>query len=205
MPISPPYDPAANASGSSDPLGTLGGSERLAEVLLPGLTARMWRARHLTFAVVAADVADAVVRKSGDQEDLRLRARLAFERLYVSSLVRCEENDPGTYSGISRRVPGRRVARTALHAGDEPLTRQNFIKGQAVNGPSGVMSRLTRNLQLIDDDVQVAGRGLDLKTAWARSIAAQIDTDGYVNGDHPRFTRRFTRNAAIAGRTPSRK
>src|SRR6516225_5000401 len=99
MPISPPYDPAADASGSSDPLGTLGGSERLAEVLLPGLTARMWRARLLTLAVVAADGADAVVRKSGDQEDLRLRARLGFERLHVSSLVRCEENDPGTYSG----------------------------------------------------------------------------------------------------------
>jgi hypothetical protein len=44
----PPYDPAADASGSSDPLGTLAVSERLAEMLLPGLTARMWRARLLT-------------------------------------------------------------------------------------------------------------------------------------------------------------
>jgi hypothetical protein len=183
MPTSPPYDPAADASGSSDPLGTLAGGERLAEVLLPGLTARIWRARLLTFVVVAADVADAVVRKRDDQEDLRLKARLAFERLYVSSLVRCEEHDPGTYSGVSRRVPGRRVARTALHAGDEPLTGQSFIKGQAVNGPSGVMSRLARNLQLTEDDGQVASRGLDLKTAWAQSIAAQIDTDGYANGD----------------------
>ncbi len=182
MPTSPPYDPSADASGSSDPLGTLAGSERLAEVLLPGLTARMWRARLLTFAVVAADLADSVVRKSGDQEDLRLKARLGFERLYVSALVRCEENDPRSYSGATRRVPGRRVARRVLHAGDEPLTRQNFIKGQAVNGPSGVMSRLARNLHLLDTDGRVAGRGHDLRSAWARSAAAEIDANPHEDG-----------------------
>ncbi|HUY36465.1 MAG TPA: hypothetical protein VMV69_27255 [Pirellulales bacterium] len=172
MPSSPPYDPVADASGSSDPLGTMGGSERLAEVLLPGLTARMWRARLLTFAVVAADIADEVVRRSSDQEDLRLKAKLAFERLFVSGLVRREADVPERYSGSSRRLPGQRIARQVLRFTDEPLTRQNFIKGQAVNGQSGVMSRLARHLELLGDDGQVAGRGFDLRSEWARSAAA---------------------------------
>ena len=167
MPIATVYDPAADAAGSADPLGTLSGSERLAEVILPGLTARMWRARLLTFTVIAAEVADCVVRRRDDQEDLRLSARLAFERLFVSSLVRAENNDPARYSGVARRVPGSRTARRALLVDDEPLSRRTFIKGQAVNGPSGVMARLARHLTLISEDGQVANRGQDLRSVWA--------------------------------------
>ena len=173
MPFASCYDPSADAAGSADPLGTLGGSERLAEVILPGLTARMWRARLLTFSVVVADIADTVVRRGGDQEDRRLAARLAFERLFVSALVRCEESDPDRYGGVSRRVPGSRTARRALHAGDEPLTRRSFIRGQAVNGPSGVMARLARDLGLLDEAGRVAGRGHDLRAAWGRGESGE--------------------------------
>ena len=183
LPISTPYDPAADAMGSADPLGTLGGSERLAEVILPGLTARMWRARLLTFAVVSADIADRVVRQQGDQEDLRLRARLAFERMFVASLVRCEEDEPDMYSGVSRRIPGRRTARRALHSDDEPLTRQNFIKGQAVNGPSGIMARLARALGLLGDEGQIASQGHDLRSCWARRAAADEEMEPDIGGE----------------------
>jgi len=75
-----------------------------------GLTARMWRARLLTFSVVAADIADRIVRQQSDHEDLRLTARLAFERLFVSALVRAEREDPEHYSGVARHVPGSRTA-----------------------------------------------------------------------------------------------
>jgi hypothetical protein len=169
MPFPSCYDPVADAAGSADPLGTLGGSERLAEVILPGLTARMWRARLLTFTVVAADIADAVVRDGDEQEDIRLPARLAFERLFVSALVRREEAEPDRYAGASRRVPGTRTARRALRAADEPLTRRSFIKGQAVNGPSGVMARLARQIGLLDGDGGIIARGHDLRAAWARA------------------------------------
>ena len=186
LPISPPYDPVADAAGSADPLGTLGGSERLADVILPGLTARMWRARLLTFAVVSADIADAVVRKRADQEELRLPARLALERMFVASLVRCEEKDPSKYSGVSRRVPGSLTARRAFRTDDEPLTRQNFIKGQAVNGPSGVMARLARNLNLLNDAGQIANQGHDLRSCWARQAAADEETGADVGSDFDR-------------------
>ena len=177
LPISTPYDPAADAAGSADPVGTLSGSERLAEILLPGLTARMWRARLLTFAVICADIAERVVRRRDDQEELRLPARLAFERMFVASLVRCEESDPGKYAGISRRIAGSRTARRALHANDEPLTKQNFIKGQVVNGPAGVVARLARALELLNEEGEVAGQGHDLRSCWARRATADEVTD----------------------------
>lgn len=48
LPNPTPYDPAEDPPGSIDPLGTLHLSERLADLLLPGFTARMYRARFLT-------------------------------------------------------------------------------------------------------------------------------------------------------------
>ncbi len=51
-------DPAEDPPGSIDPLGTLGPAERIAKVRVPGFTARMWRPRLLTFAAVAALVAE---------------------------------------------------------------------------------------------------------------------------------------------------
>jgi hypothetical protein len=183
LPFSTPYDPAADAEGSADPLGTQAGSERLASVILPGLTARMWRARLLTFSVVAADIADRIVRQQSDHEDLRLTARLAFERLFVSALVRAEREDPEHYSGVARHVPGSRTARRALDYDDGRLTKQNFIKGQVINGPSGVMARLARDLDMIDEDGQVSSKGHDLRSVWARKAISDDDADDEAGSD----------------------
>ena len=43
LPMATPLDPAEEPPGSIDPLGTLAHAERLADALLPGFTARMWR------------------------------------------------------------------------------------------------------------------------------------------------------------------
>jgi len=58
LPQATPLDPAEDPPGSVDPLGTLGPAERIAEVLFPGFTARMWRPRLLTFTAMAALVAE---------------------------------------------------------------------------------------------------------------------------------------------------
>jgi hypothetical protein len=58
LPQSTPHDPAEDPPGSIDPLGTVTGAEQLAEVLFPGVTARMWRVRLLTFAACVAATAD---------------------------------------------------------------------------------------------------------------------------------------------------
>ena len=71
---------------------------------------------------------------------VRLRPVLAFERLLVSAIVRRAERD-AEYADAPRNLPGSEFAKTAFLAG-EPLIRANFLKGQAVNGPFGVMARL---------------------------------------------------------------
>jgi hypothetical protein len=146
---------------------------------LPAFTARMWRVRFLTFAAVAAAVADRTVVLMGGREDLRLEARLAFERLFVSAVVRLSNRDPANYGRAAPRLPGRDLAGRALLAG-EPLTRGNFLKGHAVNGPFGVIARLARKLELIDDDGQVGRNATALLIAWTEDeqIPGVLDEDG---------------------------
>lgn len=166
LPIPTPLDTAEEPPGSLDPLGTLAYAERLSDALLEGFTARMWRCRLLTFATVAAVVADRTVTLMGGREDLRLEARLAFERLFVSAIVQMAERDPENYAVAPRSLPGRNRARKALQEA-EPLSTSNFLKGQAVNGPFGVIARLARQMGLVDDEGRMGRNAVGLVMAWA--------------------------------------
>lgn len=166
LPIPTPLDTAEEPPGSLDPLGTLAHAERLSDALLEGFTARMWRCRLLTFATVAAVVADRTVTLMGGREDLRLEARLAFERLFVSAVVQMAERDPKNYATATRSLPGRNRARKALQE-EEPLSTSNFLKGQAVNGPFGVIARLARQMGLVDDEGRMGRNAIGLVMAWA--------------------------------------
>jgi len=179
LPLKTPLDPAEDPPGSLDPLGTLIHAERLAEILLPGFTVRMWRGRLLTLATVAAEIADRTVALMGGREDVRLDARLAFERLSVSAVVRLTEHEPVEYARASVGLPGRTLAKKALLSG-EPVTRVNFLKGQAVNGPFGVIARLARQLGLIDDDGRRGPNAVALIMAWAddEGLPGVLDEDG---------------------------
>lgn len=182
FPFSTPYDPTEDPPGSIDPLGTLSYSERLADILLPGFTARMWRPRLLTFAAASALIADRAVRLAG-KEEIRTEARLAFERLFVTSVMLLEKTDPVGFPTARRRLPGSRLARSAL-AKSEPLTPANFLKGQSVNGPYGVVARLGRNLELIDEDGDLGRNGHDLLAAWSdeQALTGVLDDDHSSNG-----------------------
>lgn len=148
LPVSTPLDPAEDPPGSLDPLGTLLPAERLAEILLPGFTVRMWRGRLLTIATVAAAV------------------------------VRIADRDP-QFTNAPRGLPGRDLAKTALLSG-EPLTSANFLKGQAVNGPFGVIARLARQLELIDDEGHMGRNAVTLLIAWSddEKLSGVLDEDG---------------------------
>jgi hypothetical protein len=180
LPLPTPPDVSGDAPGSIDPLGTLAHAERLADQLLPGLTARMWRARLLTVATVTSAVAERALRHLGGREDARLDARLAFERLAVSAVVRLALKYPDAYGPARRGLPGSDLARAALASGDEPLTRHNFLKGQAVNGPYGVMARLALHLGLVDEDGRLGRNGPALLLAWAedQQLPGVLDDEG---------------------------
>jgi|GEM_PF-992120 len=176
LPIPTPYDPAEDPPGSIDPLGTVATAEQLADVLLPGLTARMWRVRHLTFAALAALVGERAAAMEGGSEDMRLEARLGLERLFVSAVAWKDIKDEN-WRRAARRLPGIGLARRAIHAGHQPLGKQNFLKGQAINGPFGVVQRLARNLDIIDDDNRLSRNGEELLLAWS----AEQDLGGILD------------------------
>jgi hypothetical protein len=121
---------------------------------------------------------------------------LAFERLYVAALVR-EIDDAKALV----RVPGTDRARRALRA-KEPLTRTNFLKGQAVNGPTGVMARLARHVGIAEDD-RPGPRAVDLLCAWSEDekLPGVIEDGGR---DGARLMTQFADSAAdvVAGRWP---
>jgi len=180
LPVPTTYDPSEDPPGSIDPLGTLGGAERIAEVLFPGLTARMWRPRLLTFAAMASVVAERLPPQAqGVQENAWQAARLGFERLFVSAVVRQQLSQPAERGRATRRLPGSSLARRALRAGDEPLGRSNFLKGQAVNGPYGVLARLARHLNIVDEDDRLGRSGEELLLAWAvdEGLPGLLDED----------------------------
>jgi len=179
LPMATPFDPSEDPPGSIDPLGTLALAERLADNVLPGFTARMWRARLLTFTTLSGAMSDRVVRLMDGREDVRLEARLAFERLFVSALVRTYQGKDDSEVAARRRLPGSDLARTAL-AANEPLTRNNFLRGQAVNGPFGVMARLARNLGLVEPDGNQGRNAPQLLLAWSeeRELPGILDDNG---------------------------
>lgn len=176
LPIPTPYDPAEDPPGSIDPMGTVTTAEQLAEVLLPGMTARMWRARHLTFVALAALVGERGAAMDGGSEEMRLEARLGLERLFVSA-VAWKDSKEEDWHRAARRLPGISLARRALHAGHQPLGKQNFLKGQAINGAFGVVQRLARNMDIIDDDNRLSRNGEELLLAWS----AHQDLDGILD------------------------
>jgi len=180
LPLAMPPYATEDPPGSIDPLGTLSHAERLADLLLPGLTARMWQARLLTVATVTAAVAERALRHLGGREDARLDARLAFERLAVSGVVPLALKFPDAYGPARRGLPGSALARAALASGDEPLTRHNFLKGQAVNGPYGVMVRVALHLGLVDEDGRLGRNGPALLLAWAedQQLPGVLDDEG---------------------------
>lgn len=163
------YDSSEDPAGSVDPLGTLPLAERLADVLLPGLTARMWRPRLLTYVALASLIAE---RVDGRDEggDVWLEARLAFERIFVSALARQLESKEGdnNWDEATALLPGKRLAQRAVKNHDTPLGRHNFLKGQAANGPFGVMARLARELDIVrKEDDRLGKNGWTLLAKWA--------------------------------------
>lgn len=174
-----PLDPAEDPPGSIDPLGTLGPAERIAEVLFPGFTARMWRPRLLTFVAVAALVAERAKIKLSSPKDDSMAARLSFERLFVSAVVRQHVRDPDNWQNATQRLPGSLLARRALLSGDTLLGRTNFLKGQAVNGPYGVVARLARHLGVIDEDDLLGRNGEKLLLMWSadKKLPGLLDED----------------------------
>ncbi|MCS6972650.1 MAG: hypothetical protein NZL89_06450 [Leptospiraceae bacterium] len=166
LPLTSILDNAEDPPESIDPLGTSVIAEKLAEILFPGMTLRMWRIRLLTYTALAALIAERAAEKVGD-DSRKQELRLAFERIYVSALVR-NRLKGGLPAQATQRLPGSLRAQQAFEEEDLPLSKNNFLVGQAVNGPFGVMARLAQAVEIIGKEDELLHRGEDLLAAWAQ-------------------------------------
>src|SRR5262245_43953344 len=116
-------DPETTGEGALDPLGFAAAGDRLANWILPGLTARMSRPRFLTAISVASTIADEfedAIAVDGVTPDY-----LVFEWLFVEGFARDSRGRE------VRGVPGIDKARRVVSEGTR-MCAQNYLKTPSV-------------------------------------------------------------------------
>lgn len=152
------FDPAVAGEGSLDPMGLAAISDRLADVLVPGLRARMQRVRFVTATAVGALACETL----GDDfpADGVSTAAICFEWLVVEGLVRRlspQQIPPG--------VPGSQKARAVVASGQR-LSAATYLKGPAVFGFNGVYKPFAIDAGVVGSGFEPGPRCPDLVRAW---------------------------------------
>lgn len=177
LPFVTAADPDRAGEGSLDPLGLARIAERLADELAPEVTARMSRVRFVTAIAVASHVLfePTVVGADGTP------AYLAFEWYVVEAMAR-KRPETGTDA-----IPGIQKARARLRGHPRRhLDKNSYLQVPKVFGFHGVYKRLAKDLEIVDDDLVLRGRGDELVEIWERE--QQLDgfsrrTAGSIGGN----------------------
>lgn len=151
-------DPEVQGEGSIDPLGLLALADRLAEWILPGMTARMWRPRFLTAIAVASVVVEPF--EEALAKDGTTPPWLIFEWYFVEPMTRREESNGGL-----RRIPGIDKARQAV-ADKVPMNPDRYLKTPKVFGFHGVYKRLASHIGIVDSHLTLSEAGYRLVRVW---------------------------------------
>lgn len=163
------YDPGAVGEGGLDPLGLGAVADRIAEVLAPGVRARMTQPRFVTVSAVGAMAYQALHGLVAD--DGKTTVDIAFEWLVVEGIIR----HPG--EGRTEGLPGNQKASRARASG-ERLSRRTYLNGPRVFGFTGVYRPLSRDLEILTRDDLPDRNAVRLVGAWERDLGL----DGYVDG-----------------------
>jgi hypothetical protein len=173
--IKPPflsaYDPIADGEGSIDPLGLAATYERLADLILPGITVRMGRPRFLTALAVGAHVC-AEFGKDELAADEVTPPYLVFEWWIVEAFIRAAD-----HLAESGRIPGMMKAQACVRNG-RPLSAPAYLKTPTVFGFTGIFRRLARHTQILTPDGLLDESGHRLVEVWAK----EQGLDGFVYG-----------------------
>jgi hypothetical protein len=153
-------DPEVQGEGSIDPLGLALLADRLADWILPGMTARMWRPRFLTAMAAAASILQGLEDEVA--HDGVTPPWLILEWYFVEAIADVDEPEAGTF----RRIPGIDKARRARRD-KVPMNPARYLKTPKVFGFHGVYKRLARHLDIVDDDLRLGDRGYTLVRIWA--------------------------------------
>lgn len=162
-------DPATRDEGALDPLGLATVSDRLADWVLPGVTARMSRPRFLTAVAVSAALCEGLDdRPPGDGVT---PAATVFEWLVVEGFARRAQRPD------VRQTPGIEKVSAAVKA-DMRMSARAYLKTPSVFGFHGVYKRLAQHLGLVDDELRLNENGFHLLRVWEREQAI----DGFADG-----------------------
>lgn len=155
------YDPGAAGEGGLDPLGLGAIADRIANVLAPGLRARMSLPRFVTVSAIGAIACQMLHELTADEG--KTTVDIAFEWLVVEAFSR----HPGI--GRTEGVPGNQKAARAK-AASERLSRRNYLNGPRVFGFTGVYRPFSRDVGVLTSDDLPAGNATRLVHAWERDF-----------------------------------
>jgi hypothetical protein len=198
MPYRSLSDPETQGEGSIDPLGLATLADRLADWILPGMTARMWRPRFLTAMAVTSAIAEPYSEQLA--KDGVSPPWLVVEWYYVEAMAGLTQENVGSL----RRIPGIDKARQAL--GDRvPMNANRYLKTAKVFGFHGVYKRLARHLDIVDDDLAVGESGYRLLRIWEQEQGLLGFSDRELTeGEAPRLRRALRdaiKDALASGQT----
>ena len=163
------YDPGADGEGGLDPLGLGAASDRIANVLAPGVRARMIQPRFVTVSAVGAFAYQTLHELTAD--DGKTTVDIAFEWLVVEAIVRYAEQD------LVKALPGSQKAARAKVNGVR-LSRRTYLSGPRVFGFTGVYRPLSRDVGVLTPDDRPAANAERLVRAWENDF----QLPGYVDG-----------------------
>jgi hypothetical protein len=144
--------------GKLDPLGFAVLGDRLADEILPGMRARMWRPRFLTAMAASGAVCEGFHEQIAT--DGRTPAPIAFEWLYVGGLRALARDE-------TRRVPGILKARTAWDDARQ-ISARSYLQSPGVFGLHGIYKPLAISLRVVDEELQLGEAGHELLRVWER-------------------------------------
>lgn len=159
LPALSQLDPRLKAEGSLDPLGFVPVSDRLADAIWPDLTIRMRRVRALTTIAVMSVVCEPF--RDQMAADGVSPAHQVFEWYFVEAHARAAK-EPGA---DTMSLPGIDKARHAVAEG-QGLSADRYLKVPGVFGLHGVYKRLARGLGVVDDNLLLGSKGLELLAVW---------------------------------------
>ena len=142
------FDPVGGSATSIDPLRSLAHSVRLGDLIFPGSSGRIWRARYIS--ALCFLLKHARLEKGQDY-----RANYIKYRRYENAFILCLNQLKKKYSEEYdfNRIIGMDKAEQLVRVNPGSVQIDNDILANQMNlGPLGVHSVLLKDLELIDDE-----------------------------------------------------
>jgi hypothetical protein len=160
LPAISAFDPPTAGEGGIDPMGLAAISDRLADLLVPGLRARMSRVRFLTAMAVGSLTCEPLAEEPPADEVST--PAICFEWLVVEAFVRRLGS-----GGFPEGVPGSQKARAVIH-GSGRLSAATYLKGPTVFGFNGVYKPFAMDAGIVGSNLEPGERCVGLVRAWER-------------------------------------